>query len=201
MTRLRIVSFDLSLRATGYCHIDGSTGVLVCRARGPERLAWIRDEVLGLVFEDKPHAVVIEGYSYASRGASVVDIGELGGVVRVALYEACLPVVEIPPACLKRFAVGKGNASKDDVLQAGVIRAGHTFADNNACDAWWLWNMALAHYEPDLAVRVPTANLEGLAKVAWPDLLPGPLSGSAGRATLGAMPAGPPQVRKVEKVD
>jgi crossover junction endodeoxyribonuclease RuvC len=101
-----------------------------------------------------------------------VDIGELGGVVRLALWEAKVPFVEIPPSCLKKYATGRGNAGKEDVLQAAVIRSGHTFADNNAADAWWLHQMGLAHYVPEspLLVKVPQLHREGLAKVAWVDV-------------------------------
>lgn len=167
---LNLLSLDLSLRATGFCELDGSTGTLPCSCKGMERLAWIRDQVLDLVFVNQAHVVVLEGYSFGSKGQAVVNIGELGGVVRLALYELQVPVAEVPPACLKKYATGRGNAGKDDVLQAGVMRSGHTFRDNNACDAWWLHQMALAYYDPDsdLLVKVPAAHRVALDKVPWP---------------------------------
>ncbi|MBN1319621.1 MAG: crossover junction endodeoxyribonuclease RuvC [Thermoleophilia bacterium] len=165
-----IVALDLSLTGTGVCRFDGSTITLSTKLRGCERLRWIRAQVMfHTLFAD---LVVIEGYSYGSKGAAVLNLGELGGVIRLAIFERKLPLVEIPPACLKRYATGRGNASKDDVLQAGVMRSGHTFIDNNACDAWWLHQMALAHYEPTspLAVKVPAVHREGLRKVPWVEL-------------------------------
>jgi len=122
-----------------------------------------------LIGKHSPSVVVIEGYSFGSKGAAVVNIGELGGVIRCHLWEARMPYVEIPPSCLKKYATGKGNASKDDVLQQAVMRSGHTFTDNNAADAWWLHQVALAYYEPTspLLVKVPAGNREVLGKVAW----------------------------------
>lgn len=167
---MRIVGVDPSLTATGICHPDGSTETLKTRDTGPERLSWLRDAIAQRVAE--ADVVAIEGYSYGSKGRAVVSIGELGGVLRLWLYEYGPPYVEIPPACLKRYATGRGNASKDDVLQAAVMRSGHVFVDNNAADAWWLWQAALAHYCPDdpRLVGMPKAHLEALRKVMWPEL-------------------------------
>jgi len=161
---VNILAIDPSLTGTGICLYDGSTHTIHTKLRGPERLQWIRDAIIDRTLAIR--LVVIEGYSYGSKGAAVVNIGELGGVLRLAIYERQIPLVEIPPSCLKKYATGKGNASKDDVLQAGVMRSGHTFADNNACDAWWLHQLALAHYEPDnpLLIKMPAGNREGLKK-------------------------------------
>ena len=177
---MNILALDLSLTAPGYCLGDDCGTIKVpASMRGMRRLDHIRAAVHSLT--RKPflstrtcELVVIEGYSYGSKGASVVNIGELGGVVRLALWDDHMPYVEIPPSCMKRYATGKGNASKDDVLQAGVMRSGHTFTDNNACDAWWLHQCALAHYCPDhpLLVKVPKTHLDGLAKVAWVEVSP-----------------------------
>lgn len=164
---MNILALDLSLTAPGVCLPDGWTGTLRVKEHGMERLSLIRKRVFGYACD--VDVVVLEGYSFGSRGAAVVNIGELGGVVRLALYEARIPYVEVPPACLKRYATGRGNASKDDVLQQAVIRSGHAFEDNNAADAWWLWQLGLAHYAPKspLLVRMPKGNQEGLAGVAW----------------------------------
>lgn len=170
---MKILSLDLSLTAPGYCHSEGAGTIKVpASMRGMPRLVHIRDCVLRLIAESAADVVCVEGYSFGSKGAAVVNIGELGGVIRLALHELALPTVEIPPSCLKKYATGKGNASKDDVLQAGVMRSGHTFTDNNACDAFWLHQMALAHYQPDsqLLVKMPAGNREALVKVPWVEI-------------------------------
>jgi Holliday junction resolvasome RuvABC endonuclease subunit len=171
---MNILALDLSLTAPGICHPDGATETLKIKPalKGMHRLALIRAMVRSTVTTDHVDLVTLEGYSYGSKGRGVINIGELGGVIRLALHEASIPFVEIPPSCLKRYATGRGNADKDAVLQQAVIRAGHVFVDNNAADAWWLWQLALAHYEPGspLLVRMPKGNLEGLAKVAWVDV-------------------------------
>lgn len=171
--RPSVVAFDLSLRATGVAMPDGSTLSLKPGSRtGMARLAWIRDSVAGLA--DLPGVcavdlVVIEGYSYASKGASVVDIGEMGGVVRLMLWERQIPYVEVAPSSLKMFATGKGNAGKDDVLAEAIRRLGYAGSSKDEADALWLRAMALHHYgEP--VVSLPATHLRGIDKVSWPEL-------------------------------
>jgi Holliday junction resolvasome RuvABC endonuclease subunit len=168
---MRILALDLSLTAPGICNPDGTTETLkVGKLRGMKRLAHIRREVRERF--NWIDLAVLEGYSFGSRGNSAVSLGELGGVIRLELHDQMIPYVEIPPSCLKKYATGVGSGKKDGILQAAVLRSGHIFGDDNQADAWWLWQAALAHYEPDspLLVRMPAGNREGLKKVAWPDV-------------------------------
>lgn len=172
---LRILAADLSLTSTGLALPDGTTLTLKPGKRtGCERLAWIRDEVLEhakpLDFGIPVDLVVIEGYAMGTgRQAGTYAIGELGGVIRLALHEAGIPYIEIAPATLKKFATGKGNANKDAVLLAAA-RAGFDGDNNNEADAWWLRKLALYHYGTG-AEQVPTMTVyrdDADAKIAWP---------------------------------
>ncbi|MGH6920762.1 MAG: crossover junction endodeoxyribonuclease RuvC, partial [Geminicoccaceae bacterium] len=112
--------------------------------------------------------VVIEGAAFGvARGNALVSLGELRGVVRVALFEAGLPVVEVAPASLKRYASGRGNASKADVLVAAVKRLGYTGSSDDEADALWLLAMALDQYD-EIRSPVPKAQREALSRVGWP---------------------------------
>jgi Holliday junction resolvasome RuvABC endonuclease subunit len=166
---VRIVAFDLSLTSTGWARIDKSItcGILELpvRARGVERLIWIRDMLVGIV--KRHHLVVLEGYSFGSV-QQAHRIGELGGVVRVALHEAGVPVAEIAPASLKRYATGRGNAGKAEVLVAAVKRLGYDGASSDEADALWLLAMALDHYGVPGKVDMPQQHRTALEKVAWP---------------------------------
>lgn len=145
----RVYGLDLSLTATGVAGATldehgASWGVdtVASRKRGVERLVELRNSILDAVA--LADLVVIEGFAYgAARGASsLVSLGELGGVVRVALHEAGIPFVDVPPATVKKFATGKGNAPKDQVLVAAVKRTGgFEFASNDQADAFWLMAM------------------------------------------------------------
>lgn len=139
----KILGLDLSLTATGYAYNEEVVGVFRSKAKGARRLAELQDAVRELAYE--VDIVVLEGYSYASTNQGH-QIGELGGVIRLALWRHRVPYVEVPPAKLKKFATGKGNADKDAVLAAAIRRFGFEGDDNNAADAWILRAMGLAEY-------------------------------------------------------
>lgn len=135
-----VVGIDPSLTSTGIAY---GSGPLLQTLKPPkgldgvERLVWIRDEV-PYMLEDS--IVVLEGYAYGAKHQAH-QIGELGGVLRVALYEQGVPTYIVPPTKLKMFATGKGNASKDVVGYEAVSRFGISPGDNNQADALWLWEI------------------------------------------------------------
>jgi Holliday junction resolvasome RuvABC endonuclease subunit len=164
---MNILSLDLSLVRSGFVRPEGTAGVIVppkCADRGMPRLRHIRNSVRDML--GGVDLVVIEGYSYRSKGSAVINIGELGGVVRLMLYESKVRVVEVPPASLKLYATGKGNAPKDLVLVECVKRLGYTGADNNIADAMWMRAMALDAFDLPI-VAMPQTHRAALKKVRW----------------------------------
>jgi Holliday junction resolvasome RuvABC endonuclease subunit len=146
---IRVVGCDPSLTALGLATPEGPR-TLTTRLRGPVRLAWLRDEVLtALDLHDDPTAwtalAAVEGYSYDS-GHAAHQLGELGGVLRLAFWERRIPYVVIPPSTLKQYATGRGNAGKEEVLAAAIRRLGYQGHDHNQADALWLRAMAMDHY-------------------------------------------------------
>jgi len=169
---MKALALDLSLTGTGICTPDGRTLTIHTKLRGLERIGRIRSDIFETLTAHRPGIVAIEGYSYASKGRSSISLGELGGVIRWELWRNHWLYVDIPPACRAKYATGRGNAPKDLVLQHACTRAGRVFEDNNQADAWWLHQMALAHYAPDdpLCVSMPVVNRRGLAGVDWPEI-------------------------------
>ena len=143
--RPRVCGLDLSLQQTGYATPDGDHGLIRPSSRsGIERLAWIRNQVMKIEHDHRVELFAIEGYSYGSKGRAVFNIGELGGVIRTALWDAGVPYVDVPPATLKKYACGKGNANKDLVRDAARDRMGLTAGvSNDECDAVWLRALVL----------------------------------------------------------
>jgi Holliday junction resolvasome RuvABC endonuclease subunit len=143
----KIMGLDLSLTSTGVS-IGGLTTSIRSKNKGSERLLEIRNEILTLAQEAGVQIVAVEGYSYASRHSQAHSIGELGGVVRVALRELGVPVVVIPPTCRAKFATGKGNSGKSEVMSAISAKTGIIWSGgdgNDRCDAWILEQMTLTY--------------------------------------------------------
>ncbi len=165
---VNVLALDLSLTSTGYCH-NGESGVISFDEKGPERLRLVRQEVESLALKFKIDAVVMEGYSFASRNSQAHSIGELGGVIRLLLWERGIPYVVIPPTCRAKFATGKGNASKNEVISAVSAKTGIVWNNPGAddkCDAWILEEMVFAKLGRQ-RFDWPQINLSALDKVDW----------------------------------
>lgn len=165
---MRVIGLDLSLTATGAAY-EAGRATWHTKTTGPERLWWLRDRLHRCLDEQTPiDLVALEGYAFG-RPNQAHPIGELGGVIRLALYELKMPYAEIPPANVKKYATGKGNATKPDMRMALFQRFEIDERDDNRVDAFWLRAMALDHYGEPLCT-MPAVNRGSLDKLTWPDL-------------------------------
>jgi Holliday junction resolvasome RuvABC endonuclease subunit len=167
----RVLALDLSLTSTGVALPDGIAYTISGKsARGPERLALIRARVLTLVMDCEPQSsvepplhVAIEGPAFG-RANGMHALGQLAGVIYLALHERGIRPVIVPPSSLKKYATGKGNAPKELVLVEAVKRLGYDGSDDNEADALWLRALVMdALGEP--VVTVPATHRAALAKV------------------------------------
>lgn len=164
----RILALDLSLVRTGVCEPDGATSCIVTgKLRGMPRIDAIARQVQALA--RGVDLVVIEGYSFGSKGRSVFDVAELGGCVRFLLHRLGVPYVDVAPSSLKKYAAGKGNCGKDMMIAAAIRRFGFAGSDNNEADAFLLWCLARHAYGCPV-VAVPAVQAAAATKVAWPAL-------------------------------
>lgn len=139
------MGLDLSLSSTGWS-TGQEKGVIAPKTTGTQRLVDIAENLKELIRFYKVSAVVIEGYAFAARSGQAFSIGELGGVVRYLLCGMNVPFVVIPPTTRAKFATGRGNAAKSEVVSAVSARTGIVWSGPGAddmCDAWILEEMAL----------------------------------------------------------
>ena len=172
MTTKKIIGLDLSLTSTGVC-VAGEASALLTGYKGAERLHVISSEIIKICKENKVDFAVIEGYSFASKNSQAHSIGELGGCVRMRLWEEGIPFVDVPPTCRAKFATGKGNASKNEVVSSisaktGIVWSGSAASD--MCDAWILEQMAIAQLG-ESQYDWTKEQLSSLLKVDWSPVL------------------------------
>jgi crossover junction endodeoxyribonuclease RuvC len=138
---------------------------------GLDRLNWIR----GRIAEScaRAHLAVMEGPSYASEGKYSHERAGLWWLVLDTLVtDYKVPVAVVPPAVLKRYATGKGNASKDAVLAAVIRRYPDVpVTGNDQADAWTLCAMGLRHLGHPAEESLPKPNLAAMEKVDWPEVV------------------------------
>ena len=168
-----IIGLDLSLSSTGYSG-NGMRGTITSKEKGVKRLEDISTQIEKLLYDNYPKNVVaiIEGYSFASRNSQSHAIGELGGVVRLTLFRQGIQFIDVPPTCRAKFATGKGNASKNEVISAVSARTGIVWSGKGAddeADAFILEEMGLA-VQGNARFDWPKANLEALDKIDWSEL-------------------------------
>ena len=167
-----VVGIDPSLTATGVAWADGTTEVIKWPGRDVGRLVNVYRQTCdwweNAVYARQKPLVVIEGYSMGSarQQSHAHGLGELGGVIRLALAHCCVDFIDIPPACVKKYATGKGNANKDLVRDAARDRLGlPAGVTSDECDAAWLRQIGLRLVGDPSAVDVPKVHLSALDKV------------------------------------
>lgn len=138
---MQVIGLDLSLVCTGMADAGGELtwAVKPGKLRGYERLRFIRAAVLKSCVE--ANTVVVEGPSFRSSSSSETGHHERAGLwwfVTEALAAADIPLVVVSPAGLKKYATGKGNAPKDEVLLAASKRFSWFTGNNDQADALWL---------------------------------------------------------------
>ena len=115
---------------------------------GVERLVDIRQFLFDhFDYVSKDHEIdniAMEGTVLASHSALV--LGELSALVKLTIYDyfeddTRFPVM-VPPMTLKKYAAGKGNAKKQEMLLQMYKRWGIEFNDDNAADSYALARLA-----------------------------------------------------------
>lgn len=162
---------DLSLTSTGVALVANG-GARLHRIQpgklgGHERMQSILSDVR--IWTDGCELVVVEGASFGSPGRQH-EMGGLWWLITRALWRRNRPFAVVEPAKLKRYATGRGNAGKDEVLSAVVRR--YPMADvngNDVADALVLAAMGADHLGHPLAT-VPQAHRAALNGITWPTL-------------------------------
>lgn len=168
---IRALGLDVSTVATGMALPDGRTVTIRPKAGASDpgrRLHEVVSRIDGALrtLRSLPQVAVIEHYALRAHPLALSRLSEVGGVVRLRLYELGIPYVEVPPAVLKMYA-GKGNLSKPAMLRVARA-AGCDVANHDEADAALLALMARDHYDRHRALEPATLAL--LDRLAWPEV-------------------------------
>lgn len=168
-TAPRVIGLDLSLTSTGVASNAG----WVDRIRtgtdktpgGFLRLRAIRARVLELGPAD---LIVVESLAISSQTGQHLTRAGLWHVVMEAIDARGYSWAQVNPGTLKKYATGKGNASKDEVLAAVIRRfPAVEVKGNDEADALVLAAMGSDHLGQPM-VDMPATHRAALEKVAWP---------------------------------
>lgn len=171
-----VVGLDLSLTATGYAGPDGTKVIKSTGHKGDTlsqrsaRLIVLRTNIAAAVEAHQPDLVLIEAPSLGQgRQGGTHDRSGLWWLVVSFLLSLGVEVIEVPPATLKKYVTGKGNAQKPDVRMEIFKRFGVDIRDDNEADAFALRALGL-HLLDHPLVQMPVAHLTTIEKLPRPTL-------------------------------
>lgn len=140
-----ILGLDFSLTGTGVCAItDGEAECVTITSRPetdwyrfPERVERIADQIIEWGEPRGDTLIVIESPAFLAKGSGLDRI--FGGwwmLVAELQHHVADPLIRVAPAQLKKWATGRGNANKDEVMLAVARKFPDvTVEDNNQTDA------------------------------------------------------------------
>lgn len=154
------MGLDCSLNNSGIVVFGKTTGYLYesikPKCKGYERLAYIHDSLTKILAKyPNIKGANIERYAYnkggndKSNAGMVFNIGEGGGVVRLALFSAGIPVLLTSPNTGKKYATGKGVGGKEIILKEVYKRFGEDLDDDNLADALVMARIAYHWFTDD----------------------------------------------------
>lgn len=147
-----VVGIDQSPNHTGVAILNRYDGSLALseliehdeRLRDLARLVYIRDRLYAMLPKGDIAIGVWESYAMKSTNRPFL-LGEVGGIVQLALYDAGARVECAAPKALKKFVTGNASATKAEMVATIEQRWGATFPgnDDNLADAYGLARMGL----------------------------------------------------------
>jgi Holliday junction resolvasome RuvABC endonuclease subunit len=170
-----VLGLDVSLTGTGLAYSEGRWPLAGTVSTTAAELDGVRLDRIYLavrvVIKRRATAgapillAVIEDLPTHAHSAGLTGMAQ--GVVRLALHHAGTPMLEVTAATLKKYATGKGNASKADMRMALYRRTNLDLPDDNQVDAMWLYALG-RELLSESWVELPKAQTAALAKLKLP---------------------------------
>jgi len=155
MSNVKILGIDYSVTCPALCLTDGSSHRWFVNYRQHGKpyqplpsVEWVpsttegdlprflelADWVSRVVRETNPDGIVLEDYAF-SRAGRLTQLGENGGILKAELFRrhSTIPLHIVAPTAMKKFATGKGIATKDIVWEAFIKREPHAAAWAKIC--------------------------------------------------------------------
>ncbi len=141
---VRILGVDPGSLSAGWGVLDAvpgwgrvSCGVVAVSGEVPGRLAGLSRRFRAIAAELRPDVAALEEPFFGKDVRSLLRLGEARGAILAALAESGIPVVQYPPAVVKRAVTGNGNAAKSQVAAMVVRLVGESArgAGEDATDA------------------------------------------------------------------
>lgn len=136
---MRFVGIDPSTK-TGFVALDKSGHVLRAKEltgvgnEDPKRMITLINNIMDHI---QPNDfIVIEGFGFSTTQG--IMLGGIGWGIRMALARRGFKYIEVAPGQLKKFATGKGNTKKENMILPIYQKWGFEHSSDNVRDAYVL---------------------------------------------------------------
>lgn len=181
---MRVIGIDPSLTATGVAIVaTDETPAVGCITSKPDgdTITDRLDRITVAARTITEHAIrprvvdlaVIEAPAYASRSGQQHDRSGLWWAIVRRLHGMGVPVMAVPPTSRAKYATGRGNAGKDQVVAAVVRRYPDADVnDNNEADALVLAAIGARWLGYPIESSLPVGHLAAMVKLHAPAVVP-----------------------------
>jgi crossover junction endodeoxyribonuclease RuvC len=130
----------------------------------PERFMNLAEQVLINLCKDD--VICIEGFSYGSKGREVSTQYGIGWLIRAELIRNGYTYTEVSPSAVKKFATGKGNEKKENMVLPIYKHWGFEHPSDNVRDAYVLAQIAKGMNGISKLTKYQTEVLDKIQKVS-----------------------------------
>lgn len=165
---MRYIGIDLSTK-TGLVILDKFGQVLKAeevtsnKEEEIERMIDITDKVIAEIKDND--LICVEGFSYGSKGRGIGFQFGIGYILRYKLYDRDMNYLIATPSQLKKYASGKGNTSKDNLILPIYKRWSFEHDSDNVRDAFVLSQIARSYERNDDTTKFQEEVLKSLEYV------------------------------------
>lgn len=167
MGKKYFIGIDPSIRHIGIVIIQKPNTIVLEKLLIPNGktefnyLPEIFENVKSIVETYQPSIVVLEGYAH-NKHFKAHQIGEVGGIIKLALIQLKQKTLVIPPRQAKIFITGSGKSTKDLVLLNIYKKYGLEFNNSDLADAYVL--SLIGYYYDNYNDKYEFANLTNKQK-------------------------------------
>lgn len=167
---MNFVGIDPSLASTGIVKLDENANVIEAislkagKEDDPLRFMKLTKRIRKHLVPSTDR-VLIEGFSFGSRGKSTSVMYGIGWCIRMMLEEEHFKWQEAAPTTVKKFGSGKGNAKKEDLVLPVYKKWGFESSSNDITDAYILARMGWSMYNPEGLLEYEKEVLKKIKKV------------------------------------
>ena len=170
MRDIRFVGIDPSLSSTGLVILDESAKVIkqisikAGKEDDPLRFMTLTAKVRKQL-NPETDKVIIEGFSFGSKGAGVSKMYGIGWTLRIMLEQDGFSWTEATPSAVKKFGSNRGNAKKEDLILPVYKKWGFESTVNDITDAYIMARIAYSIYNHDDLLTYEKEVLKKIKKI------------------------------------